>query len=168
MQDRWFLGFIGAILATGGGIALIGVAVLANYPDDRIPPPNPDLPDWFDPAYRIGKNRSIIFPPKTAGKAQGKPNPEATPPGKYTEAWLEEHFTHYIGSSNAFIWSTPKVAYPSDGKIMAGIKVIVGEQVGDLSLICTLKADRLPENMYAQSALLRERTQGPPPVAKDD
>jgi hypothetical protein len=168
MQDRWFLGFIGAILATGVGIALVGVVVFANHSADELPPPNPNLPEWFDPAYRIGKNRSIIFAPKTAGNAQAKRNPEAAPPEKYTEDWLEERFTHYIDVSNAFIWSTPKVAFPAHGKIMAGIKVIVGEQVGDLSLICAVTADGRPENMYVPSNLLRERSQGPPHVEDKD
>ena len=30
----------------------------------RLPPPNPDLPEWFDPAYRVKKNRGIIFAPE--------------------------------------------------------------------------------------------------------
>ena len=109
------------------------------------------------------------MPRKTAEKVKGKPNPgQRAPPGKYTDEWLDEHFTHYIGPSNAFIWSTPKVRYPCEGKIMAGIKVIVGEEVGDLSLICTLTAAGRPENMYLQSAQLRERAQGPPPAPEDD
>ena len=148
-----------ALLGVGAGVALMGVIFFACYPPETLPSPSPGLPEWFDPAYRIKKNRGIIFPPKTAIQPKGTP---------YTDAWLEEHFTHYIGTSNAFIWSTPKVKYPSDGKILAGIKVIVGEQVNDLSLICTLTPDGRPENMYVPSALLRDRSEGPPPVQNDD
>jgi hypothetical protein len=156
------------IVGTCAGIAVL-VALWLFFPSGT-PPQNPDLPEWFSPAYRIKTNRAIIFP-LTWPKQGSKPNPgkaNTSPGGKYTEEWLDEHFTHYIGKDNAFVWTSPPVRYPSHGKILAGIKVIMGEEVDDMSLVCTITADGKPENMYLETARLRRRSQGPPPAPKDD
>jgi hypothetical protein len=163
-RRRW------AIIGGGVAIAVIAAIIAVYYLYFSAPRQNPDLPEWFSPAYRIKSNRGIIFP---AGffKRKGLEEPRPTPGvrgGKYTQEWLEKHFTHYVDWRNAFIWATPKVVYPSDGKILAGVKVIVGEQVNDMSLICTVTPDGQPENMYVQSVLLRERAQGPPTKEDDD
>jgi hypothetical protein len=152
----------------GIGIALIGVIVVAINFATKPPPPRTDLPEWFDPAYRIKKNRGIIFRPEPS-KARGKETTrrtDSTP--KYTEEWLEKNFTHYVDRNNAFIWTNPKIVYPSNGKILAGVKVIAGERVNDLVLICTVTADGRPENMYLQSELLKDRSLGPPPLDDDE
>jgi hypothetical protein len=168
--NKWPAGRRWALVGAGGAAALVGVALLVHYLSGGAPRPNPNLPEWFDPAYRIGKNRGIIFPPgvvKRQGKGYARPG-EAATGGKYTEEWLDKHFTHYIDWQNAFIWSTPRVRYPSDGKIIAGVKVIVGEQVNELSLICTRTEDGRPENMYVETVRLRARSKGPPPEDKGD
>jgi len=164
LRGRWVLGGAAATLAV---VACLVVWALIR---DTEPPVNPDLPEWFQPIYRIPKNRGIVFPPKTArvqAKAQSRPKPGAEP-AKYSQEWLEKHFTHYIDWRNGFVWSRPRVVYPSDGKILAGVKVILGEQVDGLSLICTVTPDGQPENMYVQSWALRDRSQGPPPRQPDE
>lgn len=158
--------FAAVLAATAGLTLIVSLVVRETIWDDAEAHPraNPNLPEWFDPAYRISKKRGIVFPPKTP---QSSERPAAEPRGKYTEPWLDEHFTHYVGPGNAFIWASPRMVYPCDGKILSGIKVIVGEQAGDLTLICTLK-DGQPENMYIQTRFLLDRSHGPPPVPDDD
>src|SRR6185312_11560003 len=77
--------------------AVIGAAVyVATRPEVQ----TADLPKWFDPAYRISKKRAILFASKSGGKVKfdGK---ATAPPSMYDDAWLEEHFTHYVDRGNA-------------------------------------------------------------------
>jgi hypothetical protein len=150
-----------------GVVALAAVVVFWSQPDiDDEPPLSPDLPEWFQPAYRIRKNRAIIFGVSAPQLAVPQVNKDVGV--KYSPEWLEEHFTHYM-QVNAFVFIKAKIVYPCDGKIMEGVKVILGPRIDeDLSLICTLAPEGLPENMYVQHRFLRDRANGPPPPSRDD
>jgi hypothetical protein len=164
VRGRWLL------CGTALGLVLVGSVAIWAVTRSSEPAFNPDLPEWFHPQYRIKKGRGNIFLPKAA-KGQGTKTPQpasASPPAKYTQEWLDERFTHYVDWRNGFVWSKPRVVPPSEGKIYAGVKVIVGEQVNGMSLICTLTPDGRPENMYVENWVLRERSKGPPPMKKDE
>jgi hypothetical protein len=162
-QRRWLLVGVTVGLVLAGAVALWAV----NHFSD--PVIDPDLPDWFDQVYRIKQRRGIIFPAKAA-TAQAKKKarqPGATSPARYTQEWMNENFTHYIEWRNAFVFARPRVVYPSEGKIMAGVKVIVGQQLEKMSLICTVTEDGRPENMFVENWALREKSKGPPPPVDD-
>jgi hypothetical protein len=150
-----------------GILALAAVVIFWSEQEIDVEPAlSPDLPEWFQPAYRIKKNRAIIFGviPSQFAVPQGNKDVGVN----YSPEWLEEHFTHYM-QVNAFVFIKPKIVYPCDGKIMEGVKVILGPRIDEeLSLICTLAPDGLPENMYVQHRFLRDRANGPPPPSRDD
>ncbi|HZZ77672.1 MAG TPA: hypothetical protein VFE62_04080 [Gemmataceae bacterium] len=155
---RWLVLGV-AILLAGGGAAAIFYAT-------READPTADMPDWFDPAYRVQKKRGIIFPSQSGDKARYDGR-VAGPPGKYDDEWLDKNFTHYIGTENAYYWSSPGLAYTSaGGKLMAGIKAVAGPKIGGLVLICVITEDGRPENMFVEQARLHKRSKGPPKIDK--
>jgi hypothetical protein len=159
-----------ALVLTGLAVAVIGAYLAWDYFSDNDPLPDPNLPEWFSPRYRIKKSYGIIAGPALLMRT-GRWHVQATgtaSPGRYTEEWLDKHFTHYVSPRNGFVWTRPRVVYPSDGKILGGVKVIVGGQVNELSYVCTLDPEGRPINMYMLTMLLVDRSQGPPPEPDDD
>jgi hypothetical protein len=131
----------------------------------------PDLPEYFQPAHRVVR---LPFGPvdgrgKVYVEGKGWLWPKDAPrPGNFTEAWMEEHFTHYL-HRNAFYWAVPRLDMSAaDGKLLAGTKVILGKKLDDLALVCTRTRDSRLINMYIPSVCLQARSNGPPPVEDDD
>ena len=117
------------------------------------------LPKWFDRAHRIQsipgqagkyfKDVGIFKPPSRSVAAESSPE------------WLEKNFTHYLGE-DAFVWAQLSNKIP-DGKLLAGCKIIYGAELNECALICVYAPDCGAVNMFVNTAVLRERSQGPPP-----
>jgi hypothetical protein len=158
-RRKWIL------LGAAGGLLLIG---LVFYPmTSEADVDVSDLPEWFGRVHRIRQPpspaHSVPFVPGLGNLLTPK---DTGPSDQLTSEVFENEFTHYMGS-NAFVWATPRNPYPAHGKILAGIKVIVGKEVDEMTLICLRTKDGKPLNMFIQGGALRHRAQGPPPQQDD-
>jgi len=150
------------LMGAGAASVLLGIVFLATRlekePDYRFS----DLPECFDRAHRIRPAEQVI---RVEGIGLLQP-PPVEPCAEFSPQWLEQNFTHYV-AVNAFVWATPKYRYPSDGKMFAGTKVVLGKEVNQLGLVCTVSKDGRAINLFMETQLLRERSQGPP-ICDDD
>lgn len=153
---KWIAGAVAVLLA---GVTALGWSLSRPEPVDKAS----ELPEWFSVDYRIRPHQ----PPKDMKDAvlvEGMgwvAKEEVPPPGNTTQEWFDSKFTHYI-FGGAFTWATPKLRYPSLGKLLNGTKVIFGKNDGEFSLVCARTKDGRLMNMYVQSMLLLDRAKGPP------
>lgn len=155
-------------LAIGAVIAAVSLAVALYLfkpadPDSEPDPASPDIPEWFHRPHRIrpAKRQKVAVVPGLGVLNFPKDPP---PPAKFTAAWFEMNFTHYL-AREAFIYARPEIQFYSDGKIQAGTKALLGETAGEAALICICSETGRPINMYVRRDALRDRSKGPPPAA---
>jgi hypothetical protein len=150
------------LIGTGAAILLLGIVFAATRLGKEPVYDFSELPVCFDRAHRIRPAQQVIT---VEGVGLLQP-PPIEPSAEFNPHWLEQNFTHYV-ADNAFAWATPKYRYPSDGKIFAGTKVVLGKAVNELSLVCTVSKDGRAINLFMETFLLRERSNGPP-ICDDD
>jgi hypothetical protein len=151
------------ILWAGTMTVLFGALFAAIRPEKEPDYSFSDLPECFDRAHRIRPAQQVI-PVEGIGLLQPPP---VVPSAEFSPQWLQQSFTHYV-ADDAFVWATAKYQYPSDGKILAGTKIVLGKHVNELSLVCTVTKDGRAINLFMQTRFLRERSQGPPEIRDDD
>jgi hypothetical protein len=132
--SRWLR--IGAL----AGVAVIAVVALAvvvyrmNDPENEPDPASRELPEWFHREHRIlpARGKVVATVPQMGVM---RPPKQVSRPEKFTREWFEKNFTHYTGE-NVFVFVRPRIEFYSDGKLVPGVKVLLGEYVGEAALIC--------------------------------
>lgn len=159
-RTRWMWPAIGMGTAA---IVVLGIVFLRHKPEKNQDDFFPDLPEWFDRAHRIISAEQVT---SVEGIGLLLP-PPVEPLSQFSADWLENKFTHYV-ASNAFVWDSPKLRHPSDGKVLAGTKVISsGKQVREFTLVCAFTKDGRPVNFFMRTTFLRARWKGPPEIDDD-
>ena len=102
-------------LLLGGAILLLAAGGVGIYYATRTPEPSIDLPEWFDPAYRIQKNRAIIYPrhpatrPSTMARREDLPASTTTNGSTSTSRTTSARRTHFAGPTlDSFIRPTAR------------------------------------------------------------
>jgi hypothetical protein len=159
-RSRW----LGPSIGVGAVIVVLGLVLLRAGPAANREGSFSDLPEWFDRARRIQCAEQV-----NSVEGIGMLRlPPVGPSSQFTQTWLEQKFTHYV-ADDAFVWATPENRYPTDGKILAGTKVISsGKQVNQFTLVCAVTKDGQAFNFFMHTLFLRERAKGPPEIRDDD
>ena len=151
------------LLGLGAVALVLGYAYVSNRPATERDYNFSDLPEWFNRDHRVRPAERVM---PVAGIGMLMP-PAIEPSKQFSPQWLEENFTHYV-ADDSFVWSAPKLDFPSHGKILGGTKVISsGKQVGEFTLICAVSNDGRAMNLFMQTRFLQDRSKGPPELQDD-